>query len=128
MKKVELIYDTGCPNVGAARRVLEDAFARLDATPGWVEWERRSPDSPAYVRRYGSPTILVDGRDATSEDLRQRGRPAGSHADPDEDLLASSAGHEEGGDSCRLYVDANGRVSGAPRLEQVLRALESPPR
>ncbi len=61
--KVDLIYDADCPNVAAARSQLLAAFARAGRAARWSEWDRGRPDSPGYVRGYGSPTILVDGRD-----------------------------------------------------------------
>jgi len=63
--QVEFIYDLDCPNVQQAREVLLRAFADLGTTPRWTEWDRASPESPPYARQYGSPTILVNGRDVT---------------------------------------------------------------
>ncbi len=77
MPRVELIYDADCPNVAEARRALLEGFAQAGLPPVWTEWDRRAPESPPHVRPYGSPTILVDGRDvggwnptATSESCR----------------------------------------------------------
>jgi hypothetical protein len=64
MPRVELIYDLNCPNVAQARRVLLKAFAAAGIRPQWIEWDRSSPSSPGYVRGFGSPAVLVDGRDA----------------------------------------------------------------
>ena len=61
--KVELIYDADCPNVAATRARLIAAFAAAGLAPRWQEWQRGSEGSPEYARRFGSPTILVDGRD-----------------------------------------------------------------
>jgi hypothetical protein len=63
--RVELIYDATCPNVDAARQQLRDALARAGRPPIWTEWDRAAPSSPAYVRRYASPTVLVAGCDVT---------------------------------------------------------------
>ena len=60
---VELIYDADCPNVAATRSQLIKAFAMTGVSARWKEWERSAPDSPEYVRSFGSPTILVDGKD-----------------------------------------------------------------
>ncbi|MDZ7736725.1 MAG: hypothetical protein U5P41_11975 [Gammaproteobacteria bacterium] len=79
MPKVELIYDRDCPNVGPARGQLLRAFAEAGGMPArWREWRRDDPDSPDYVRHYGSPTVLIDGRDI---------QPV-----------------EAGGDNCRIYA------------------------
>ena len=63
MTTVELIYDSDCPNVPEARSELLQAFARTGLTPRWSEWELNDPCSPDYARQYGSPTVLVDGKD-----------------------------------------------------------------
>jgi len=52
-----------CPNVGGAIDSLVRALRSANQLPNWKEWERTSLEAPAYARRYGSPTILVDGRD-----------------------------------------------------------------
>ncbi len=97
---VELIYDTSCPNVEATRAALLRAFAKLGRPPRWTEWERSAPDSPAYVRLYGSPTILVDGQDIV------QGEPSG--------------------ESCRVYAGALDRLGGVPPLDKIVEALIQP--
>lgn len=101
--RVELIYDAGCPNVAVARSVLIRALARTGASARWREWDRGSPDCPAHARRYGSPTVLVDGRDVA-----------------DSAPVAGSA-------ACRIYDGGNGKLSGAPSLDAVCAALLSAP-
>ncbi len=96
---VELIYDADCPNVAATRSVLITAFTQTGTSARWKEWERSSPGSPAYAQSFGSPTILVDGRDV------------------------SSASAMDGSGACRIYVDASGRLSGVPPLEDLIAAL-----
>jgi len=62
-REVELVYFDGCPNA-------EDARANLRAVleeGSWREWNLSATDTPARVRRHGSPTVLVDGRDVTGE-------------------------------------------------------------
>lgn len=93
--KVELVYDLDCPNVARARTRLLEGFAQAGLPPRWREWDRHAPDCPAHARRFGSPAILVDGRDA--------------------DGVASSGV----ADCCRLYAD------GAPSREAVARALRA---
>lgn len=63
MATVELIYDPDCPNIVAARRALLEAFGLAGQAAHWREWRRDDAQAPDYVRRFGSPTVLVDGRD-----------------------------------------------------------------
>lgn len=95
---IELVYDADCPNAPAARVALRSACARAGLAPVWTEWERSDPGAPARVRRWGSPTVLVDGRDVAGD---------------------------EGADAptCRLYRDEEGRPCGAPPVAVVTAAL-----
>lgn len=97
--RVELIYDSNCPNVPGARTALLRAFAEARVTATWTEWERSSPASPPHVRRYGSPTILVNGQD-----------------------VAGQASHEEA-DSCRVYGHDAGALLGVPPASRIVAAL-----
>ena len=97
--RVELIYDTGCPNVAATRANLLQAFAVARLEARWTEWERSSPTSPAYVARFGSPSVLVDGLDVERET-------------PTESVSC-----------CRLYASAEGRYSGTPAVELIEASL-----
>lgn len=101
MPRLELIYDTDCPNVERARKALLEGFSRAGLQPSWDEWDRQSPGSPAYVRGYGSPTILVDGVD----------------------VAGAVPGTEES--SCRLYHHGSGPFDGAPSTEQIRAALRT---
>jgi len=98
MSKIELIYDADCPNVEAARSQLRLALARAGMHPGWNEWERSDSAAPPHVRRYGSPTILVEGRDVSG------GAPADA-------------------DCCRVYRGGDGRLQGVPPAETIAAAL-----
>jgi mercuric ion transport protein len=99
MPRVELVYDHDCPNVDAARAVLCHAFSEIGVAPIWKEWDLHTRDSPDYVRGYGSPTILVNGRDVAGAEPR-----------------ASV-------ECCRLYIsDADG-VRGVPPVEQIVAAM-----
>ncbi|MGA7802228.1 MAG: hypothetical protein WCC36_15630 [Gammaproteobacteria bacterium] len=90
MPAVELIYDPDCPNVTAARRVLIEAFGLAGLAAHWQEWRRDDERAPEHVRRFGSPTVLVDGRDVA----------------PEVDL--------DGHGCCRLYPDTADRLRAAP--------------
>lgn len=94
--KIELIYDIDCPNESLARvRIQETLKARLHQ---WHEWERSDPKSPAYARRYGSPTILVNGKDVGG--LPPADAPC-----------------------CRLYSTGGGRKEGAPSVAMIQNAF-----
>lgn len=97
---VELIYDADCPNVAAARSQLLRSFALTGVTPRWLEWERNTKTGPAYVRDYGSPTILVNRRDVSIT------QPAANN-------------------HCRIYYNHEGRLRGTPNVEDIARALKN---
>ncbi len=99
MKTIELIIDRDCPNVDGARAELRRALAELELPLEWQEWDRESPDAPAHARKYGSPTVLVDGRDV-----------AGDNTEADANC-------------CRVYVQADGRFRGAPSADMIRAAL-----
>lgn len=101
MPKVELIYDAACPNVEAARQQLRRAFQELGQSPAWQEWDRGALSSPAHVRQYGSPTILVDGKDVTG------------------------ASPSDGADSCRVYRSEHDGLQGVPPIETITSALRN---
>ena len=96
--RVELLYFPGCPNIGPTRVRLRRALLEAGCPVQWTEHDVSSDDAPPHTRGYGSPTILVDGRDVSG----------GSPAD---------------GTACRLYPDSE--VPGAPPLVAVLKALRS---
>lgn len=99
MPTVELVYDRDCPNVGAARGNLMRAFALSGTTPRWSEHRIGDPDVPDHARGYGSPTVLVNGRDV--------------------------AGAQPSGETCcRIYRSANGGTQ-APSSEQIALALSN---
>lgn len=96
---IELVYDSDCPNVERARAQLRQALLELGEEAVWQEWERGSARAPTYVRRYGSPTVLVDGRDV-----------AGDGTESDENC-------------CRVYVGSDGRLVGVPSVEAIQASL-----
>lgn len=98
--QVELVYEKTCPNIGAAREQLLRAFVEAGITPHWQEWEVSSADAPAHVHGYGSPTILVDGKDV-------------------------SGGVIEGNDyCCRVYAHSESVNKGIPALTDIVHALQ----
>lgn len=98
--EVELIWQRDCPNVTAARQNLMRAFSVAGVPARWREW-CVDEDCPEHVRAFGSPSILVDGRDVA-------GVPTAS------------------GQSCRLYQTDDGALMGAPSAEVIAAALTSP--
>lgn len=97
--RVELVYDSDCPNVGQARAALLQAFSRAKISASWIEWDWKAPESPTYIRGYGSPTILVDGKDVAD-------------AEPGEEV-----------DCCRLYSDTANGFCRVPSVRQIAAAL-----
>jgi hypothetical protein len=100
--EVELIFDSDCPNVELARANLAEALKAARREPRWREWNKSAPDAPAHARRFGSPTILINGVDVSGE-------------------LAADA------DCCRLYRSRDGRFLRAPSREAILSALMHAP-
>lgn len=94
MPTIDLIYDSDCPNTESARANLLGAFVKAGMTPSWLEHRIGDPGTPQRVRGYGSPTILVDGRDV--DGLERTGEAC-----------------------CRIYAGG----SGAPSVELITTAL-----
>ncbi len=95
---IELVYDTGCPNLKAARDLLRSTLGELGHPAEWSE-KQQSLDASAGTR-YGSPTILVDGRDVVV------------------DAVPQAAG-------CRIYRDEDGNPSGVPSAGAVMLAVKT---
>jgi hypothetical protein len=97
---VELLYFPDCPNVPAAREQLRRACAAAGVPAVWSEVDVTSEGAPSHARGYGSPTVLVDGKDVT-------GAAPGV------------------GSSCRIYVGSD--VRGVPPLDVIIAALRASP-
>jgi len=98
MNDVELIYFKGCPNIKAARQQLLKAFKLAELPPEWVEWDNQAEDAPDYTRQYGSPTILVKGKDVSQNENSDAA-------------------------CCRVY-NADDGMQGIPALADVQKALK----
>ncbi len=96
--EITLVYDVDCPNVNAARTALGQAIARARLDPGWIECERTTPGLPQRFLRFGSPTILVNGKDVADE-------PGAAAA------------------CCRIYQTPDG-LRGVPPVEAIVAAIE----
>lgn len=94
--KIELVYFEGCPNADAARDNLRKACMELGLRADWQEWNQSNDAAPAHIKTFGSPSILVNGRDVT-------GNPGNGHAEQ----------------SCRLYEGGQN----APGVETIKAAL-----
>ena len=94
---VELVYDADCPNVGQARTQLMRAYAMTGLHARWREWCRDHGHAPERVRKFGSPTILVNGKDIL---------PAAADAA-----------------CCRVYAQADGTLAGVPPVERIASAI-----
>jgi len=95
---VEVVYDSDCPNIQATRENLLRAFREAHVPAKWTEWDRASAETPARVRSFGSPTVLIDGRDVADQE------PTGASC-------------------CRLYPSVNGSPTGAPSPDLIHRAI-----
>ena len=98
MTTIELIYARDCPNLDTARERLRTALAAAGLPCTWREWQSDALDAPKHARGYGSPTILVSGRD----------------------VAANECGNS--GACCRVYT-ADGELQGAPSVEAIRAAL-----
>ncbi len=92
MATVDLVYDADCPNISATRANLMRAFSLAGIQPKWSEHRIGDPSAPERTRGYGSPTVLVDGRDVAG-------------LEPSAEVC------------CRIYVAATGGTQ-APSVEQ----------
>ncbi|TAK30178.1 MAG: hypothetical protein EPO40_08680 [Myxococcaceae bacterium] len=101
MSDVELIYSPDCPNVSAAREQLRRALREVGLAEAWREHDLSAHDVAPHARGFGSPTVLVDGRDV-------------------------SGGLPSDGATCRVYAGSEER--GAPPVGAIVSALRGPPR
>ena len=67
--RIELVYFDGCPNVSQARDNLKETLESSDQQLTWSELDLVSESTPTDYRRFGSPTVLVDGEDVTGESV-----------------------------------------------------------
>lgn len=88
--KLELIYFEGCPNAEPARTNLRLAIAELGLAADWREWEQSGSQVPDYVRQYGSPTVLVNGRDVTGVEPGVCGAACRADGAPSVDIIKAA--------------------------------------
>lgn len=97
--KIELVYDQDCPNIRDTRCNLMIALVATGWPVEWTEWNQSDPGAPERVRRFGSPTILVDGAD----------------------IVGGQGLHE--GRFCRMYRRADQQICGVPPPDLIAAAL-----
>ena len=97
--EITLIYDSDCPNVGAARAALNEALARSGVEHSLFEVERGAASVPRRFSEFGSPTILVNGADVAGEP----------------DPAAASC--------CRIYQTNHG-LRAVPPVEAIVAAID----
>ena len=67
--RIELVYFDGCPNASQARENLREAVEASSEALTWSEWDLMEESTPADYRRFGSPTVLVNGEDVTGQNV-----------------------------------------------------------
>ncbi len=95
---IDFIWAADCPNVKATRANLMTAISRTGAPATWKEWRIGDDAVPERARGFGSPTILINGRD-----------------------VGGASGGD--GESCRLYESAGGKLGGVPEVDAIATAL-----
>jgi hypothetical protein len=99
---IDLIYDSDCPNIDRARAAIREALRTAGTAEAWKEWDRADPRTPKEFLGFGSPTVLVNGRDIGCDEM---------------------GGEVTGAESCRIYVDDCGCMCGAPSSALILAAF-----
>ncbi len=96
--KIQLLSFPGCPNADAAREGLRRTLIASGLPLRFQEVDVTALDTPEPLRAWGSPTILVDGRDLT--------------------------GAPPTGPGCRLYDGAPDGLRGVPPDDLIRAALD----
>jgi hypothetical protein len=100
--EIRLRYFDGCPSWETSRERIRAVLDELDAADTPLSLERvESAEEAERLRFVGSPTILIDGRDAFP------------------------SGGETVGLACRVYETPDG-LAGCPTSDQLRRVLSSP--
>ena len=100
LMRVELLHVPDCPNVSSTMSRLEEALRRAGVT-AQIELVAIASTADARLRGMrGSPTILVDGRDAFD------------------------SSRTEGALACRLFQTPSG-LAGTPTTEQLIEVLST---
>lgn len=94
--RVQLLSFPGCPNVEATREAVRQALIASGLPPRFEEVDVTAAATPDSLKAWGSPTVLIEGRDI--------------------------AGEEPTGPCCRLY-DSDGPRRGVPPDAMILEAI-----
>ena len=97
--KIQLLWFPGCPHADIARQKLREALDGCGLPVAFEDIDVTSEGAPEALRGWGSPTILVEGRDVAGAP-----RPAGA--------------------SCRLYQHPDDVTRGAPPAAMIRAALD----
>ncbi len=90
---LELVYFDGCPNAVKARENIRSAVTQaFDRPIEWVEWNLSKESTPDVFKRYGSPTVLVDGRDVTGEGPGNSAMACRADGAPSVEVIAAKLG------------------------------------
>jgi mercuric ion transport protein len=65
--EIELIYSPGCQNLDSARNNLRAALKLSGNTTTWQEIDLDLNVTAAHYRKFGSPTILINGKDIAND-------------------------------------------------------------
>ncbi len=96
--QIDIVYVPQCPNLDRARSRLEEALDVTGVEASVREIEVATPEAAVEVGMRGTPTILIDGRDAFATQAE----------------IASM--------SCRLYAVGDS-VDGAPTVPQLIEVM-----
>jgi hypothetical protein len=103
MPKVDFIYDEDCPQVEPARQQLRKALESCQLPLNWTEYKIGDTHMPDYGKGYGSPTILINGKD----------------------LVGLTPTSDK---TCRLYLNNGAENCGVPSTGQIISFLQKAPK
>ena len=88
--RIELIFFRGCPHADAAREALRTALKGMGLPIQWYEWDQARSDTPSHLQGYGSPTVLVGGRDVTGAERQNGGRACRADGAPSYQMIVAA--------------------------------------
>ena len=100
--RVDLVYDRDCPHIDEARATIRAALEAVGSEIDWREWDREDTRTPDELRGYGSPTVLVNGRDV---------------------VAVGNESTASGANACRVYFDECSCICAAPPSSVIERAI-----
>lgn len=97
--RVQLLTFPDCPDADATRNALRRVLSGQGLPPGFEDIDLTAPETPEELRAWGSPTVLVNGKDM--------------------------AGEGPTGPTCRLYLTRGGGAQGVPPDQLMHSAIEA---